>query len=216
MGHHIQPARYHLRKGDIDTVFIAVDKNQLSGAHEKSNAPNHMGLEQLGHTLVPTVLPYGDYAVMTPQMTDIMKRRGAKLRRWDYMGSIPVTIDRKANVSEIALNIASGKEEHERFINEAFLANRCGARFYVLIEDDHIRSVDDVEKWQNPRAQQYYYQRAMEQKGFKYQRPLPQHPPVNGKSLAKAMRTISYRYGVNFAFCTPQQAPSAIVYLLTH
>lgn len=197
-------------------MFIAVDKNQFTGSHEASNAPNHAALEKMGHTLVPTVLPYGDYALMTPDMTDIMKRRGEKLRRWDYMGSIPVVIDRKGGMSEIAQNICSGKEEHERFINEAFLASRCGARFYVLIEDDTIRTLDDVEKWQNPRITEYYRNKAREQKGWQFKRPLPSQPPVNGKSLAKAMHTISEKYNVNFAFCTPQQAPSAIEYLLTH
>lgn len=170
----------------------------------------------MGHTLVTTVLPYGDYAVMTPAMTDTMKRRGSKLRKLDYAGLITTVVDRKASMSEIAQNLCSGKAEHSRFINELVVARQCGAHVYVLIEDDSIKNIDDVERWQNPRISEYYKRRALEQQGWHFQRPLPAHPPVSGKQLAKTLRTVESKYGVRFEFCTPQQAPSAIVYLLTH
>lgn len=196
-------------------MFIAVDKNQVSGSHEPSNRPNHERLIAMGHTLVPTLLPYGDYALMTPTMTDTMKRRGTKIRKLDYAGIIPAVVDRKASVSEIAQNLCSGKDEHSRFINECIVARQCGAQVYILVEDDRIRCIDDVEKWQNPRLRQYFCQKAMEKQGYHYQRPLPQHPPVSGAQLAKTLRTVEERYGAHFIFCTPQEAPAAIVGLLT-
>lgn len=197
-------------------MFIAVDKNQYLGSHEASNAANHAALEHMGHTLVQTLLPYGDYALMTPAMTDTLKRRGSKFRRWDYVGMIPTVIDRKSGMVELAQNLCSSKEEHERFHNEYRIARNCHCNFYVLVEDEKIRCIDDVEHWINPRSQQYFYQKAMEKRGYHYQRPLPSQPPVSGKQLAKTLRTVEEKYGVRFAFCTPQEAPSAIEYLLTH
>ena len=169
----------------------------------------------MGHTLVPTLLPYGDYSLMTPAMTDTMKRRGSKLRKLDYAGIIPTVVDRKANLSEVAQNLCSGKDEHARFINEVIVARQCGAQVYILVEDDRIRCIDDVEKWQNPRISDYYKRKALEEKGWHFQRPLPTHPPVSGAQLAKTLRTVEERYGARFIFCTPQEAPAAIVGLLT-
>ncbi len=197
-------------------MFIAVDKNQFSGSHEQSNRANHDGLKALGHTLVTVLLPYGDYARLTPEMTDIMTRRGNKMRRLDLAGSISTVIDRKANVSELAQNMCSTAEEHERFHTEYTLARQCGCRFFLLVEDDHIRSLDDLEQWENPRRKRWEHWKEMESKGYTLKRPLPKRPPVDGKALAKALRTIEERYGVKTYFCTPQEAPSAIAYLLTH
>lgn len=196
-------------------MFIAVDRNQCTGTHLQSNISNHRALEALGHTLVPTILPYGDYSLMTPAMTDTMKRRGTKIRKLDYAGIIPAVVDRKASMSEIAQNLCSGKDEHARFINEIVVARQCGAQVYILVEDDHIRTISDVEHWQNPRISEYYRRRALEQQGWHFQRPLPAHPPVNGAQLAKTLHTVEERYGARFVFCTPQEAPAAIVGLLT-
>lgn len=196
-------------------MFIAVDRNQTTGAHEPSNRANHNALACMGHTLIVTNLPYGDYALMTPHMTDIMKRRGKKLRRLDFAGAIDRVIDRKGSVAELAQNLCSTREEHERFHTEYTLAQQCGAQFYVLVEDDHIRCIDDVERWVNPRISQYYCRKAMEQKGFHYKHPLPSQPPVNGVRLAKTLRTIESKYNVHFVFCTPQEAPAAIVGILS-
>ena len=215
MGHHIQPARYHLRKGDIDTVFIAVDRNQCTGTHAPSNEANHIALASMGHTLIVANLPYGDYALMTPHMTDIMKRRGKKLRKLDFAGAIDRVIDRKGSIAELAQNLCSTREEHERFHTEYTLAQQCGAEFYILCEDDHIRCIDDVERWVNPRISQYYCRKAMEQKGFHFKHPLPSQPPVNGVRLAKTLRTIESKYNVHFVFCTPQEAPTYITRILS-
>ena len=194
---------------------IAVDKNQVqAGSHYKSNFRNHRAMEKMGHELVITVLPYGDYCEVTDKISDIISRRGNKLKKLDFAGAIKVSVDRKGSISEIAGNLCSSSREHERFHNEYALAQQCGCKFYILIEDDAVTSLDELEKWENPRAKRYYQLKAYQAKGGKLKRQLPKQPPVSGKRLASSLRTVEREYGAKVVFCKPEDAAQRIVEIL--
>ena len=195
---------------------IAVDKNQLQkGSHAQSNAYNHRMMERAGHTLVALPLPYSDYCEVTEEMQETIDRRGDKLKKADLVGDIKIAVDRKNSIDEICGNVCSTTSAHERFRDEVILAQKCGCKFYVLIEDDKVTSLDDLEHWQNPREKKYFYYKALMAQGKKLRMILPKQPPASGKKLAKALRTMETKYGVEFVFCKPEDAAQRIVELLT-
>lgn len=105
-----------------------------------------------------------------------------------------ISVDTKANVEEIAQNI--GGAEHARFREECKLAKKVGGRLVILVENEHgYRTVDDVILWVNPN-----YRKTARS--------------IEGPRLAKAMHTMSERYGVQFEFCSPEEAGERIVKLL--
>lgn len=194
---------------------IAVDKNQLQkGSHAKSNAYNHRMMERAGHELIAIPLPYADYAEVTAEMQETIDRRGDKLKKADLVGDIKIAVDRKNSIDEICGNVCSTTSAHERFRDEVILAQKCGCKFYVLIEDDKVTSLDDLEKWENPREKKYFYYKALMAQGKKLRMILPKQPPASGKKLAKALRTMETKYGVKFLFCKPKDAAARIVEIL--
>ena len=195
---------------------IGVDKNQLQkGSHAQSNAYNHRMMERAGHELVALPLPYADYCEVTEEMQETIDRRGDKLKKADLVGDIKIAVDRKNSIEEICGNVCSTTSAHERFRDEVILAQKCGCKFYVLIEDDKVTSLDDLEHWQNPREKKYFYYKALMAQGKKLRMILPKQPPASGKKLAKALRTMEEKYGVKFLFCNPKDAAARIVELLT-
>ena len=195
---------------------IAVDKNQLQkGSHAQSNAYNHRMMERAGHTLIALPLPFGDYAEVTEEMQRGIERRGDRLKKIDLVGDIKIAVDRKNSIDEICGNVCSTTKAHERFRDEVILAQKCGCKFYVLIEDEKVTSLDDLEHWQNPREKKYFYYKALMAQGKKLRMILPKQPPASGKTLAKALRTMETKYGVKFLFCKPKDAAERIVELLT-
>ena len=107
-----------------------------------------------------------------------------------------VSVDTKQDVEEIAANI--GGKEHARFREECKLAQRIGAQLIILVENrDGISSVADVPRWVNPN-------------------PRKTAKSIDGPRLAKAMRTMSERYGVRFMFCTPEDAGRIVLEILEH
>ena len=194
---------------------IAVDRNQLQkGSHAQSNAYNHRMMERAGHELVALPLPYSDYCEVTEEMQETIDRRGDKLKKADLVGDIKIAVDRKNSIDEICGNVCSTTKAHERFRDEVILAQKCGCKFYVLIEDEKVTSLDDLEKWQNPREKKYFYYKALMAQGKKLRMILPKQPPASGKKLAKALRTMETKYGVKFLFCKPKDAAERIVKLL--
>lgn len=194
---------------------IAVDKNQLQkGSHAQSNAYNHRMMERAGHELIALPLQFGDYCEVTDEMQETIDRRGDKLKKADLVGDIKIAVDRKNSIDEICGNVCSTTSAHERFRDEVILAQKCGCKFYVLIEDEKVMSLDDLEHWENPREKKYFYYKALMAQGKKLRMVLPKQPPASGKKLAKALRTMEEKYGVTFLFCKPKDAASRIVELL--
>lgn len=105
-----------------------------------------------------------------------------------------VIIDTKKDVEEIAANI--GGKEHARFREECKLAQKLGAQLVILVENrDGIYTLPDVARWVNPN-------------------PRKVAQSIEGPRLAKAMKTMSDRYGVTFMFCTPEESGELIIRLL--
>ena len=195
---------------------IAVDKNQLQkGSHAQSNAYTHRMMERAGHELIALPCPFGDYCEVTEEMQETIDRRGDKLKKADLVGDIKIAVDRKNSIDEICGNVCSTTKAHERFRDEVILAQKCGCKFYVLIEDEKVTSLDDLEHWQNPREKKYFYYKALMAQGKTLRMILPKQPPASGKTLAKALRTMETKYGVKFLFCKPKDAAVRIVELLT-
>lgn len=114
----------------------------------------------------------------------------------DYCLPPTVSVDTKADMSEIAQNIGGSKEEHKRFIRELKLAQEIGTQLYILVENDEgIEDLVDVQSWYNPRTE---------------------YSPncIQGPRLYKAMNTIQDRYGCVFLFCRPEEAADMIIDLL--
>ena len=119
-----------------------------------------------------------------------------KLPWGDYALPPSISVDTKANMDEIAANICG--KEHTRFINECKAAKAAGCQLVILVENDlGISCLSEVHNWINPRV--VYSPNC-----------------VQGPRLQKAMETISERYGVRFEFCTPEEAGSRIVELLSN
>ena len=118
-----------------------------------------------------------------------------KLLVGDYMlfgGTI--CVDTKMDVEEIAGNI--GGSNHARFREECKLAKRIGATLIVLVENlNGFRSIQDVTAWVNPNLNKTARS-------------------IEGPRLAKAMNTMSERYGVQFTFCTPEDSGRMVIDLL--
>ena len=118
-----------------------------------------------------------------------------KLLVGDYMlfgGTI--CVDTKMDVEEIAGNI--GGSNHARFREECKLAKRIGATLIVLVENlNGFRSIQDVTAWVNPNLNKTARS-------------------IEGPRLAKAMNTMSERYGVQFTFCAPEDSGRMVINLL--
>lgn len=118
-----------------------------------------------------------------------------KLLVGDYMlfGGT-VCVDTKMDVEEIAGNI--GGSNHVRFREECKLAKRIGATLIVLVENRNgFRSIEDVPAWVNLNINKT-------------------SRSIEGPRLAKAMATMSERYGVQFMFCAPEDSGRIVVELL--
>ena len=194
-------------------MIIAADKNQFSGSHEKSNEPKHIQMQQLGITLRPTPLPFGDYCVVTEQMAETIERRGNKLKKQDLVADIKLSVDSKKDLLEVSGNICG--KTHARFRDEAILAQKMGARFIILVEEPNIHEVNDVINWKNPRRERYDKIKYMHSIGKWKTTKLSKYPPPTGQRLAKAMNTMSERYGIEWLFCSRENAGEKIIELLT-
>ena len=85
----------------------------------------------------------------------------------------------------------------------------------MLIEnEDGVKSIDDLFHWNNPRLHRYNKIAYMHNSGRWLSTPLPKGKPTTGSTLAKAMLTMQKKYGVEFLFCTPEEAGRKIIELL--
>ena len=116
----------------------------------------------------------------------------------DYCPPPAVSVDTKRNVDELAQNIGS---DHVRFKKECVAARDAGCQLVILVENEYgYTCVDDLVNWVNPRDWE------ARKRGSK--------PPIDGIRLAKACNTMSERYGVRFAFCSPSEAGKRVLEIL--
>lgn len=96
-------------------------------------------------------------------------------------------------MAELAGNFT---QQHERFRSELERAKKAQIRVVVLCEHGgQIRNIDDVAAWDNPRLKES-----------------PQ--AITGERMAKIMRTMSDRYGVEWQFCDKRQTGRRIIEIL--
>ena len=140
--------------------------------------------------------------------------RRQKLNVGDYIIAPKISVDTKQGMGEVYGNLV---QDHDRFRAECVRAMEDGTRLYILIENtDGISCLDDVERWMNPRVDEYYskYSFALAARKHGKQIRIPS-PPVPNKRLVRMMETMTERYGVRWMFCRPEETGGMIVRLLT-
>lgn len=94
-------------------------------------------------------------------------------------------------------------------------AQNSQIKLVVLVEnEDGVRSIEDVFRWQNPRMHRYNKIAYMHNLGKWGSIPLPKAKPTSGETLAKAMLTMEKKYGVMFQFCKPEEAGERVLSIL--
>lgn len=181
-------------------VTIVCDTRQKLKHHEKKE----QYFAEVGIKTLRSKLPCGDYA------------------RLDNMS---VCIDTKQDLQECVGNICG--KEHVRFRDECQLAQDNGIKLIILVEHSRfINSIDDVEKWNNPR--QFLYEKKIRKEWgiarkadfttevaeLKFHGAKIVRGPTTGPELAKCMRTMEEKYGVKFLFCDKGKAGERILELL--
>lgn len=198
------------QKGEY--VLIIEDKGQKEGLHILKN--RYFKSHDIEVLRAP--LPVGDYIIATDKVADVIHRKSARkmeLKKMDFLGTYDVSVDTKKDMQEIVGNICG--KAHPRFRDECILAQNNGIKLYVLVENTcGVKSVQDVFKWQNPRLHRYNRIAFMHSQGSWLSMPLPKAKPTSGETLAKAMLTMQLKYGVEFAFCRPENAGEKVIELL--
>lgn len=147
-----------------------------------------------------------------------LKERGinvvrSKLFVGDYtrVDNMSICIDLKQNMTEVYGNVI---QQHDRFIRECRRAQQAGIRLIILVEQKGIGSVHDVSAWKNPRITKWEKLRDAHRNGKRMSEQLNPYPPVSSERLAKAMQTISDRYGAEWMFCAPTDTVEIICKVL--
>ena len=170
----------------MNKVMIARDTRDKIDRHRNVDE----GLLALGFQIVRTKLYVGDVALLN---------------------DMTVCIDLKQGLQECYGNII---QQHRRFVDECKRAQEAGIRLIILCQESGIGSVQDVANWQNPRMTKWLKLRDAHRNGKRMKEPLSPYPPVSSERLAKAMQTISDRYGVEWRFCYKSDTARMICELL--
>lgn len=179
-------------------MTIIEDTRQQAEKHEKK----HEYFRNKEVKIIRSKLPIGDYA------------------RLDNMS---VVIDTKKDIQELIMDVT---KDHKRFRNELVLAQDNGIKLIVLVENnDKVSQLSDLENWTNPRLIEWSKNCDKVIKEKKKQNPeisedvlwktaVFKKPPTNGTTLAKILKTMQEKYGVDFRFCTSDECPEIIENIL--
>lgn len=194
-------------------MILISDKAQQKGKHLiKENWWRNNDIEVLYHPL-----PVGDYIIANDKVMDVINRkaaRGIETKKMDFLGTYSVVCDTKKDIQELIGDICG--KQHARFRDEAILAQNNGIKLYILVENkDGVKETRDLFKWQNPRMHRYNKILYMHRIGKWSNIPEPKAPPTSGQTLAKACLTMNLKYGVEFEFCTPNEAGKRVIEILT-
>lgn len=112
----------------------------------------------------------------------------SKLYVGDYsrLDNQTVCIDTKKDLLEVANNICG--KSHDRFRDELIRAQESNIKLIILVESTWTR--ETAWGWTS------------------------RYTKVKGSTLMKAMVSMEKKYGVEFIFCTKQEAPKKIIELL--
>lgn len=190
-------------------MIIYYDVAQKKGKHETK----HSWLVGHGVSVKPLPLPCGDYIIENERVRDVLMRkskRGINVKKMDLIGTYDTVVDTKENIQEIINNVCG--KSHGRFRDECILAKNNGVKLIILIENDNmVKSIDDLDHWDNPRArlQKWITTIAGER------RKILKYPnATSGTTLKKALHTMEDKYGVQFLFCKPEDAGRRVLELL--
>ena len=184
---------------------IAVDVAQKKNCHTLK----HNMLKEMGHELIRLPIPVGDYIEITPEIEEVIKRRGSKLKKMDLIGLMNVSVDVKASNEELYMDLVS---DHSRFSDSQFLAHNNGIKLYILVENnDGISDVKHFENWKNEKRWQFFFKRR--KYAVAHNLPIPRQP-VSSLTLKKMMSTEHTKYGTEFLFCKPEETAQKIVEIL--
>ena len=127
--------------------------------------------------------------------------RRQRLNTGDYILAPPVAVDTKQGMAEVYGNLV---QDHDRFKRECIRAQEDGTKLVILIENDEgMTCLDDVERWENPRVNEYYSKYSFALAARKYGKNIRiPAPPVDNKRLIRMMTTMTERYGVQWQFCS--------------
>lgn len=184
---------------------IGEDKAQQANKHKLK----HRMLAEMGHELVPLPVPVGDYIEITPEIQEVIDRRGDKLKKMDLIGLIKTSVDTKRDCEELYQCLMQG---HRRFSDSCFLAHNNGIRLIILIENtDGVISVENLDRWKNEKRWRSYFiaKKRAERAGKN-----PPKPPCKPSQLKQIMWTMHEKYGTEFMFCKPEESAGKIIELL--
>lgn len=140
--------------------------------------------------------------------------RRQKLNVGDYQSPPRVAVDTKYGMAEIYQDIVN---DHDRFRAECIRAQEDDILLYILIEEENIKSLDDAEKWENPRKKKYDREYGLviraQQSGKMLNHKIPK-PPVSSERLVGMMRAMEMKYGIRFVFCHPNDTGGVVYRLL--
>lgn len=188
---------------------IYIDKAQQDGKHSLK----HDYFKKVGYELVFLPLPEGDYVFQNERVEDMIHekfKRNIKISKNDISFGNYISVDTKRDIQEMIGNICG--KSHARFRNECKRAMHKNVKFYILVEnEDGIKNIDDLEHWNNPRIKQTKW---VTTPSGECRKVLKSPNATTGKVLAKAMKTMTERYGVQFVFCMPEDAGKKVLELL--
>ena len=131
---------------------------------------------------------------------------------WTRLDKQDVCIDTKQNLGEVYCNLV---QQHTRFRDECLRARQNGIKLVILIEEEpHIKCLDDVCLWKNPRRKKWYDLDQQHGLGKKLYLKQPAQPPIGSDQLQSIMKTIGERYGIEWQFTTKAECGRRIVEIL--
>ena len=164
-------------------MILIEDSRQQYGKHK--NMEDYC--KENGIVMVRQCLSVGDYALTAGDVDE-----NGKL--------IPigtVTVDTKADCMELLKDVMSN--DHRRFRRECQRATELGLQLIILIEEEVPYGV--LEYWEVPKWQS---SNRFHMKGQPMSR-------IEPKTFAKALRTMTEKYGVQFRFCSRKQSPERVI-----
>ncbi len=148
-------------------MILLEDTRQQAKKHEAK----HRWFAEHGIAVVRSKLVVGDYTLPTDQS---------------------VCIDTKAGLLEVCGNVT---QQHRRFVEEMELAKQLGIQLVILVEENGVRTLEDVKRWHNPRLR--FSPKA-----------------TTGETLYKILSAMEQRHGCRFLFCRKEEAGAKIVKIL--
>lgn len=196
----------------MDKIWLLEDANQKPEKHITKNEywkQNNIGVYR-------TRLPVGDYVLVNDRIKDVFKRkmmRKIPVKMLDLLGCYNLVVDTKKDIQELITDVQG---EHERFRDSMILCRNNNIRLIVLVENEGcllkdkngayenptVLTLEDLKRWRNPRSYIYKYGRQLHPRAMK------------GDQLYKICKTMSERYGVEFQFCTPEEAGKKVLEIL--